>query len=503
MNKKQVVVVTDITFDNIMLKISSEIFNITKVYYGDVASILFSIMGATVDADVILIHTDPYFNKYNNAELDNIVNSISAFAKIFKGTICISNLISVFPASNLSNSYGNFIPHTDENLFFKLIRDFNNIQPFDFHAIITKIGINNAYDYRLGFLYQMPYTKSVINSFAEYFIQYFEFYFEEEKKVIILDCDNTLWKGVLGEDGIENIKCDKNKEGILFYHFQKFLLEKKQEGFLLCLCSKNNESDVKQAFDQLNMPTKWTDFIVRKINWQPKYLNIKEIADELNLGINSFIFIDDSSFEIKSICDILPEVSCFEFKHDYSYFIDLIDHFSFKKKNISKEDSKKTTQYIEEQKRLEFKDEFSSFNEYIKSLEIKNVISINELENMTRLAQLTEKTNQFNFNKEVFSAKNLEDYISSGNIVFSIKSNDKFGDYGIIGLILVDVINQNATIRNYLLSCRALGRNIEYEFWNYVLNYLTEKNLNLGKILFVNTPKNKPALDFYNIITKQ
>ncbi|MEJ7677577.1 MAG: HAD-IIIC family phosphatase [Segetibacter sp.] len=199
----------------------------------------------------------------------------------------------------------------------------------------------------------MPYTKQFIKLFADTLSKQLEWLQQEEKKAIVIDCDNTLWKGVIGEDGLEGIKCDNNAEGILFYHFQLFLKSKKEEGLLLCICSKNNEEDVKDAFMQKNMPLKWNDFVVKKINWDDKWSNINKIAAKLNIGIDSLIYIDDNPFEVGSVSELAKGISCFEFKEDYTSFISLTNSFLFKRKQILKDDVVKSHQYMIEFQRQE------------------------------------------------------------------------------------------------------------------------------------------------------
>src|SRR5690606_42152616 len=134
---------------------------------------------------------------------------------------------------------------------------------YDVRKLVEQIGIQQAFNFKLGFLYQMPYTKPMLGMLASEIASMIRFLQTPEKKAILVDCDNTLWKGILGEDGLENIQCDRNAQGVLFYQFQEFLLEKKREGFILGLCSKNNEQDVKEDFDKLNMTLFWYDFIVK------------------------------------------------------------------------------------------------------------------------------------------------------------------------------------------------------------------------------------------------
>ena len=178
----------------------------------------------------------------------------------------------------------------------------------------------------------------------------------------MIDCDNTLWKGILGEDGLEGIQCNKNAQGVLFFHFQEFLLEKKKEGFILGLCSKNNEEDVKEAFEKLNMPLKWDDFIIKKVNWQNKAENLKAAAKELNIGTDSFIFIDDNEFELQSVNSMLPEIHTQ--KADDRTMMSFYNYamiIAFKRKRLTKEDLEKNEQYIAEQQRNNAKESVAFF----------------------------------------------------------------------------------------------------------------------------------------------
>ena len=210
------------------------------------------------------------------------------------------------------------------------------------------------------------------------------------------------------------------------------------------------------------MPLKWNDFVIKKVNWQNKAENLKEAATELNIGTDSFIFIDDNDFELKSVNSMLPEIYTEKLTTNYDEFLQLCDDYCFKRKRLTKEDLEKNEQYFAEQQRNSVKESVQSFEEYVESLAIKLDITINNTSDTTRLSQLTEKTNQFNFNKEAFSIPQLEKFMSEGNLVFGLRVSDKFGDYGLVGLILMEVQGKQAVMRNFLMSCRALGRLIEH-----------------------------------------
>ena len=288
----------------------------------------------------------------------------------------------------------------------------------------------------------------------------------------------------------------------MFFQFQEFLMEKKKEGFILGLCSKNNEQDVKEAFAKLNMPLKWEDFLIKKVNWSNKAENLKDAATELNIGLDSMIFIDDNEFELQSVKSMLPEVNVLKLENDYEAFLLLTDNYLFKRKRLTKEDLEKSEQYAAEQQRNKIKESVQSFDQYLESLEIKLDITINNTSDYPRLSQLTEKTNQFNFNKEAFTIMAIEQFVSDGNLVYGLRVSDKFGDYGLVGLILAEVKQKQATVRNFLLSCRALGRLIEDDFLKFVINDLDKKGLVFQEIKFKETPKNAPAKMFLDKFKK-
>ncbi len=150
-----------------------------------------------------------------------------------------------------------------------------------------------------------------------------------DKKVIVLDCDNTLWGGILGEDGLASIVCGPADSDPVYHPFQTFLLHKKSEGFLLCICSKNNESEVLDTFRRLKMPLKAEDFVAYQVNWTDKVTNLRRLAQELNLGLDSFIFVDDSPYEIEAVKTLLPEVSALPFVATPEGVSDLIKTRSF------------------------------------------------------------------------------------------------------------------------------------------------------------------------------
>lgn len=452
--------------------------------------------------NVVYIHFDSYFKRYRNDYLSHLLNSVLNLSNQTQKTIALSNLfLGGWSENSLVNSGGvisNSITDIEQQL--KLLLNKQNVYFVDVDNLIREIGVSQTYNYTLGHLYQLPYTKVFLENFARYLDQFFLKINSPDKKVIILDCDNTLWKGVVGEDGVDGVLCDLNADGIVFYHFQQFLKSRKAIGFILCLCSKNNEDDVKEVFLNKRMPLQWDDFVIKKVNWSNKDLNIKEIANELNLGADSFIFIDDNEFEINIIKESLPEVSLFKMTTDYHEFNELIKNSLFSKKSISEEDLVKTEHYNSEANRKGLAQSSLSFGDYIKSLEIKMKISEDIESDLLRVSQLTEKTNQFNFNKKYYSVEELRDNLSKGLLkYFTLRVSDKFGDYGLVGVILVKINNGKVVLENYILSCRILGRRIEFDFLDKVQDRIKDiYNDKIQEFIFCKTAKNIPAQNFYN-----
>lgn len=486
--KKRLGIISDIVFDLVLKEFRSSIPQETVFCKFEDLALAFDQHGEELSGtDFLLIHCDLEFHKYAKEQVEHIAQSISRFSSFYKGTVILSGFYSPSLRYDLSSQEGAAAPTIEGT----------NILYADFHRLLAQVGLKNSYHYALGHLYQMPYTKPFIKTWAGYLSDYFNFLVTQEKKILVLDCDNTLWGGIVGEDGPTGIKINKNADGILYLHFQSWLKERMDDGFLLGICSKNNEADVKEAFDQNNLPLRWEDFTIKKINWEDKYANLQQIALELNLGLESFVFIDDNPFELESIKQLLPEISCVHLTGDYNDFLSMKESFLFKRKRVLQADKEKHQQYLQEQQRKQLREQ-TSFEDYIQSLNIVTTIAVNELKDVDRYAQMTEKTNQFNFNKIAYSPEDLKDFVNQGHYLIGLSMSDKFGDYGIIGLALlkIDKTASTFTLHNFLMSCRALGRNVENDFYAQILALMDEKGLQLGKIEFSKTERNKPAQSF-------
>jgi FkbH-like protein len=500
----KLLLVSDVTFDPILREIKKLDRNIEvkNIYLDDINSFFVNPNFYTNGFlfDMVYFHLDGFFNIYDEEHCKRILNNINNFSSVCDVNILLSNHffsnIRITPFGDQLGYYLNDLINLHSEI--EILMDSSKHYFVDVNKVISRIGLSDGYNFKLGHLYQMPYSKRMIHELGTEIFETIRFLTQEEKKVIVLDCDNTLWNGIIGEDGIEDVHCDSNSKGVVFYNFQKHLLALKSQGFLLAIVSKNNEKDVKEAFLQKNMPLKWTDFVSVKVNWEAKSKNIRSIAKELNLGESSFIFIDDNEFEINEVENFTSIDSVYLFKNDFEYLIDLLSKFDFKRKKVLLSDKQKLEQYKIEFERKKSIDSYQSMDNYIASLNLNFDIREDDLGDKSRLSQMTEKTNQFNFNKHAFTESQIEKWVEQGNAIFSLKLSDKFGDYGTVGLIMLEKKGRYLyDISNYLLSCRALGKGVEDVFFQSVIQTVRDRSWKIANIHFNKTDKNVPAENFY------
>ncbi|MDR2917490.1 MAG: HAD-IIIC family phosphatase [Tannerella sp.] len=368
----------------------------------------------------------------------------------------------------------------------------------DFYA---QTNTDELIDWRFYYLSQIPLNPKLAPLFRDWFSNQIRSIELKRKKCIVLDLDNTLWGGILGEDGVNGIQLGETYPGSAYSFFQRFLLDLHEKGVLLTVCSKNNEQEVLDALEQNPyMILKKEHFVTHRINWNNKADNIKEIAEELNIGLDSLVFIDDNPAERELVKQMIPLVEVPDFPgqpYRYPLFAQsLADHY-FSIYALTDDDRLKNRQYRENASRSQLKERFSDLNDYIKSLEIELSFEPLSGSNIARLAQLTQKTNQFNLTAKRYVETDLRSLESEGASIYGMRVKDKFGDYGLTGLIIVNIKDKTAEIDTFLLSCRILGKDIEYEFAKYVLYKLKSSCMADVHSNYIKTLKNAPARDFY------
>lgn len=371
---------------------------------------------------------------------------------------------------------------------------------FDYNSFCSKIGKQNIMDYKLYYLADMKIDLQHIPKLCEEYIGYIKPLMSLNKKCIVLDLDNTLWGGIIGEDGMGGIRLGPTPEGMPFLEFQKYLLSLFQRGMILAINSNNNPDDALKVFrEHPYMALKEEHFAAMQINWNDKISNMKAIAEEINIGLDSMAFIDDDKLNREMIRNALPEVLVVELPEDSALYLEtLMEMNDFNTFHVTEEDKKKGSMYAEQRKRKEFHKNTPDINKYLKGLEIRATIERANPLTIPRISQLTQKTNQFNMTTRRYLEEDIKKFSKNDKLlVVSIKIEDKFGDNGITGVAIVEKNIAAWRIDTFLLSCRVIGRKIEEAFLAYIIKLAKKEKANELVGEFIPTKKNIPAREFY------
>ncbi|MBR51784.1 MAG: hypothetical protein CMD58_04650 [Gammaproteobacteria bacterium] len=397
------------------------------------------------------------------------------------------------------NGLANTLRQLNQELLI-LKNSYSGILLLDLDMVASRIGFINFQNNMQWHMSKMPFSNLAMRHISSEAAKYVTASEGDTKKCIVLDCDNTLWGGVVGEDGTNGITLDQNHPGSYYIKFQKDLLNLKSQGVLLAICSKNNESDVLSVFqDNENMVLKENDFSCMRINWNLKPDNIKEIAKDLNIGLQHIVFIDDSDFEIEMVTELLPEVTSILVPKNLSELNNIFDGKGyFDKIQDSGVDTNRTEMYLAESQRKKELDSKSSLEDYYNSLEIEARVGIMDSSDLPRVAQLTQKTNQFNLTTIRYTEQDI--YMlsqSKDSDIVTLKADDKFGAYGLIGVAILRYIEETLEIDSFLLSCRAIGRGLEDVLLEECIKHAKSKEIKFLSGSFSKTQKNSQVEYFF------
>lgn len=377
-----------------------------------------------------------------------------------------------------------------------------NVKVLDFSDFTSRYSSEQLVDWRFYFISQMGLNPKLVPAFSGWLREKMRGVKLQRKKCLVLDLDNTLWGGVLGEDGIQGIQIGGDYPGKAFLCFQEGLVELTKKGIILAICSKNNEQDVLEAWEKNPFIKLTREYIsAYRINWQNKADNIRELFQELNIGLDSFVFVDDNPGERELVRQMLPMVEVPDFPRQpymLPMFLVLLNDSYFKVYSVTDEDEKKVEQYRANANRVREQSKFSDFNEYLRSLDMElKITSLDEF-NVSRIAQMTQKTNQFNLTTHRYTEPDLRKFASEGWLIYCLSVKDKFGDNGITGAILLKPYSGAYEIDTLLLSCRILGKGIEHAFLSVILNILNQKGIRELKAFYMPTEKNAQVAFFYD-----
>ena len=371
---------------------------------------------------------------------------------------------------------------------------------FDYDAFCSKIGKNNAIDYKMYYLGDMKLNLQYITELCNEYMAYIKPLMSLAKKCIVLDLDNTLWGGIIGEDGLEGIKLGPTPEGRPFMEFQQYLLSLFNRGVILAINSKNNYDDAMEVFRKHpHIVLKEDNFAAMQINWNDKIENMKALAEELSVGVDSFVFIDDDKANRQMIREAFPEINVVEMPEDSSLYLNkLMDINDFNTLQITEEDKKRGHMYVQQRKRTEFQKSATDLTEFLKSLNMVVTAEKANKFNIPRISQLTQKTNQFNMTTRRYMEEDIKKFSEDKNsLVFSVKVEDKFGDNGITGAAIVKKGKDAWSIDTFLLSCRIIGRKVEETLLAYIAREAKKAGAKRITAEFIPTKKNSVAKEFY------
>ena len=376
----------------------------------------------------------------------------------------------------------------------------------DWERIAMLIGADAAFDLRMGYVAAAPFRQRFLNLYAHEIFRIGRALRGLSKKCVVLDCDDTLWGGVIGEVGVEGIELNPYEyPGKAYYDFQRSILRLAGQGVMVALCSKNNHNDVMAALERHpHCLIKPGHLVASRINWNDKERNLQELVADLNIGMSAVVFVDDSPLECARIKAFLPDITV-RTVPDRLYELPLLldSEGLFDKLSITREDLARAAMYREEEKRREGAKAFATADEFLSSLDIRAEIRVAKSADLARISQLTQKTNQFNLTTRRYSEGEIEHMIATGDCaVYALIARDKFGDLGLTGVLIArrtyTGTRNNAHVDTLLMSCRVLGRRLEDQF---VIECLRELNRRWEPLVwtaeYIKTKQNDQVANFW------
>ena len=371
----------------------------------------------------------------------------------------------------------------------------------DLNALAARIGLDRWHSPFQYYAYKFAMNYDVMPDAAKSLAKILLALLGKTKKCLVLDLDNTLWGGVVGDDGVCGLALGhETAAGEAYLAFQSYIKRLKERGVLLAVCSKNEEDAAKSGFSHPDSVLRLEDFVAFKANWKPKDVNIREIAQELNIGLDSLVFLDDNPAERQLICNSLPEVAVPDIDPtDICAAIRTIENAGwFEPVSISADDLKRSNAYRENKQRQELQKSAVSYEDYLTSLDMKaEIVPFREIY-YDRIAQLTNKTNQFNLTTKRMTLADIKQIaVSEEHIALYGRITDKFGDNGLVSVVIGEKSGNELHMILWLMSCRVLGRGMEQAMLDAVMEKAMETGLETVVGYYFPTAKNKMVANLY------
>lgn len=361
---------------------------------------------------------------------------------------------------------------------------------FDLDRAISLYSVKETHDSFADELGHIPFTEEMYAAAATVAARWMRSIRTKPRKVIVLDCDNTLWQGMCGEGQVQVTPP--------YRELHEFMLRQREQGVLLAIASKNNEEDVMAVLESADSILKSDHATSWEINWRPKSENLIAISEELGLALNSFLFLDDSPYECLEVRNSCPEVLTIALPREPEAIPAFLKHlWAFDRPAATEEDRNRAGMYQAEKQRADLSKRALTREEFLASLQIQiNLARATDAE-LPRVAQLIQRTTQFNMTGVDYTPQSLATKLSqAGSECWTVRVRDVFGDYGLVGAILFDTVADNLRVDTFLLSCRALGRGVEDRMMDEIKLWAVERGAESVVIPFVPTARNRPALEF-------
>ena len=426
-----------------------------------------------------------------------IANELSASLSTYAGRAKVQMLLVILSPSPNSSRYFDDVDNATSQLILHT-RSLPGITVLT-SPEIDAVSDVDKYDTVSDELAHIPFTQQYFSAMALAISRKAHAILKTPYKVLVLDCDNTIWRGVVGEEGISGIVISP-----AFAAVQRFAIEAHSQGALICLMSKNVERDVLEVFEtRKDMILAIDQIVAHRINWNPKPQNIASLAQTLNLGLDSFVFIDDNPVECEQMRLELPQILTLQIPSEDKIEAFLAHLWAFDKTSVTEEDKRRTEMYKENAARQQLEVSVTDIRDFIKSLNVTTEISVPEDGDWPRLAQLTQRTNQFNFTTLRQTEAELRTRAGDGHLVLRVKVKDRFGDYGLVGLVVAHTNFESCDVDIFLLSCRVLGRGVEHTILRHLGMIASERHLECVEVRYLPTSKNEPARAFIESVAAQ
>ena len=452
------------------------------------------------------------FSSYSQSELCKIVkNMVSRYESILKAVrensnsiiICINFSAINFQTNELVHSLtmhkkNNYI-HELNIKILSLCSSISSCYSLDYASIISQVGLSNWIDQKLYLMAKIPFSQHGQIALGRSIARMIHSVKNQPSKCLVFDLDNTIWSGVIGEDGISGIQISDSYPGNSFKNLQRTILKLYDHGVLLAVASKNNINDALEVFrNHSDCLIKEKHLSAMEINWNDKATSIQKIAKKLNIGLDSIVFFDDNPVERNLVSTYLPEVKIIAVPTSHMFYSDALNNSGyFDIISITEDDKNRTKMLKQNLNRDELKDNSRDLSSFLSSLNIKVNVDFVTDATISRVVQLVNKTNQFNLTTQRYSEAEIKNFIELGHIVLYLQTSDRFGDSGISGVSIIKNNNNIWLIDSFLLSCRVLGKKIETAFLCEIISIVKSKSAIKLQGQYRPTLKNDITSSFY------